>query len=200
MHGHGRGSAALALGGSQNECTAVGQWRRSHTVLPHTFVLARPPSASAGVPTASVRHLFEFVTDPAINEGNIEQCRERLWELADEREESADTPSAGEEGIQAEIFRHSFIPRRLDEVRSRRPCCDELRISPLRCPFLVTLMLMLLRPRCIWQRRVGGTSGSCSFLEPYSDRLERHPGAHCSSPDRVSSHLVHRSQPPSLLR
>ena len=42
-------------------------------------------AACAGVATATVRELFDFVTDPTIGVHNIEACLDRLIALADER-------------------------------------------------------------------------------------------------------------------
>ena len=49
---------------------------------------ARPEPAArrhTGVATATVRELFDFVTDPTIGAHNIEACLDRLIALADER-------------------------------------------------------------------------------------------------------------------
>ena len=36
----------------------------------------------AGVATLTVRELFDFVTDPAVNDGNLDATLERLMEVA----------------------------------------------------------------------------------------------------------------------
>lgn len=70
-----------------------------------------------GVPTATVQQLFEFVTDPAINEGNIDACVARLRELAELRDaRDEDSAAAAEEQIAQHVFRNAYIPRRLEEV------------------------------------------------------------------------------------
>jgi len=65
-----------------------------------------------GVPTMSLRELFDFVTDVTINKDNIDQYLDKMMTLAAERTQEA----KDEICIEDEIFKQSFIPRTLDDV------------------------------------------------------------------------------------
>ncbi|EEC12579.1 RIO kinase, putative, partial [Ixodes scapularis] len=62
------------------------------------------------VRTMSVRQLFDFVTDPTVNEGNMDAYLERASEEAGLRE------SGGMDVVEEEVFKRAFIPQRLDQV------------------------------------------------------------------------------------
>ncbi|RWS28454.1 serine/threonine-protein kinase RIO1-like protein [Leptotrombidium deliense] len=60
-----------------------------------------------GVLTMSVKELFDFVTDPNIDESNIDDYLKKAQEIAENR---------GATTNEENVFIESFIPRRLDEV------------------------------------------------------------------------------------
>lgn len=88
---------------------------------------------STGVATATDRELFDFVTDPSIGPHNIDACLDKLIASACERAAS-DIPCASrmgacritflarlcragaEDEAAEQVFKHSHIPRRLEEV------------------------------------------------------------------------------------
>jgi hypothetical protein len=56
---------------------------RSPSSLTHLPTRLRPPSLRRqGLPTLTVRELFDFTVDPSINESNLDQALERLMEIA----------------------------------------------------------------------------------------------------------------------
>ncbi|XP_050298831.1 serine/threonine-protein kinase RIO1 [Anthonomus grandis grandis] len=63
------------------------------------------------VATMSLKELFDFITDPSINEENMEECLSKLAEKAAERTETTST-----EQIDEEVFKQAYIPKRLTEV------------------------------------------------------------------------------------
>ena len=98
--------------------------------------------AKKDVAVPTVRELFDFVTDPAINDDNMEQVLERLSESAEEQavdlkrvnaqlnslnsadpDAHVDLPEGtmerrAEKEISDNVFHQAFIPRALDEVDS----------------------------------------------------------------------------------
>ncbi|XP_033116532.1 serine/threonine-protein kinase RIO1-like [Anneissia japonica] len=66
-----------------------------------------------GVCTMTVRELFDFVTDPNINESNLEDYLEKAMKIASERSEQDLTE---QEKIDEAVFKQTYIPRSLDEV------------------------------------------------------------------------------------
>ncbi|XP_065843269.1 serine/threonine-protein kinase RIO1-like [Oscarella lobularis] len=68
-----------------------------------------------GVGVMSVRELFDFVTDPNINDTNMEDYLEKAQLIAGERLESGLTDK---EKVDEEVFKRSYIPRTLDEVEN----------------------------------------------------------------------------------
>ncbi|XP_071486986.1 serine/threonine-protein kinase RIO1-like [Diadema antillarum] len=66
-----------------------------------------------GVCTMTVRELFDFVTDPAITESNMEDYLDKAMDIASQR--SASEISAKDE-VDEEVFKQSFIPQKLEEV------------------------------------------------------------------------------------
>lgn len=65
------------------------------------------------VATMTIKELFDFVTNPLINESNMEEYLEKLSEKASER--SYEETSAQEQ-IENEVFKNIYIPKRLTEV------------------------------------------------------------------------------------
>ncbi|XP_072017607.1 serine/threonine-protein kinase RIO1-like [Amphiura filiformis] len=66
-----------------------------------------------GVCTMTVRELFDFVTDPNINSSNMDDYLEQAMERVAQRSQSEITE---QEKIDEEVFKNTFIPRRLEEV------------------------------------------------------------------------------------
>lgn len=66
-----------------------------------------------GVATLTVKELFDFITDPSINDKNIEMCLEKLSETVSSRDFDEMT---AQEKIEEEAFKTIFIPKRLAEV------------------------------------------------------------------------------------
>ncbi|ENN78070.1 hypothetical protein YQE_05464, partial [Dendroctonus ponderosae] len=64
-----------------------------------------------GVATLIVRELFDFITDPSINETNMQECLNKLSEQASTRPELSSA-----EQVNEEVFKNAYIPKRLDEV------------------------------------------------------------------------------------
>ncbi|KAG8337601.1 Serine/threonine-protein kinase RIO1 [Homalodisca vitripennis] len=64
------------------------------------------------VATMTVRELFDFVTDPTITDKNMEDCLDRLSELAASRE----LEPSEEEKVSEEVFKSAYIPQSLTEV------------------------------------------------------------------------------------
>lgn len=65
------------------------------------------------VSTLTVKELFDFVTDATITEDNIDLYLEKVMTLASERSTDDITE---QQKVDEEVFKHSFIPRNLDEV------------------------------------------------------------------------------------
>lgn len=65
------------------------------------------------VSTMTVKELFEFATDPMINDANIEEYLDRVQERAVNRSIDVITQ---QDLIDEEVFKKAFIPRTLDEV------------------------------------------------------------------------------------
>lgn len=63
-----------------------------------------------GVQTMTVRQLFDFVTDPTINDSNIDAYLARAQELVDQQR------SEEHDRVEEEVFMNSYIPQRLDQV------------------------------------------------------------------------------------
>jgi len=68
-----------------------------------------------GVCTMTLKELFDFVVDPTINQENIEDYLDRMAELAAER--NAKGGVTAEEMVKEEVFKKTYIPQRLDEVK-----------------------------------------------------------------------------------
>lgn len=65
------------------------------------------------VATMTVQELFSFITDPNINNSNIDAYLERIQEIASSR---TSREMSEQEKIEEEVFKHSYIPQRLDQV------------------------------------------------------------------------------------
>merc|ERR1719318_2245664 len=61
----------------------------------------------------TVKELFNFVTDPLINDDNIEEYLARAQEICSQRTEDEMTE---QERIDEEVFKNAYIPQRLDDV------------------------------------------------------------------------------------
>lgn len=62
------------------------------------------------VPTLTHKELFDFVTDPNISDGNIDEYLKRAQEIATNR------TFTEEDKIDEEVFMNSYIPQRMDAV------------------------------------------------------------------------------------
>lgn len=69
--------------------------------------------AKREVATMTMKELFTFITDPNINEENMENYLEHIAEQIGNRNLSELTE---QEKIDEEVFKHAYIPKRLDEV------------------------------------------------------------------------------------
>lgn len=65
------------------------------------------------VSTMTVKELFDFITDPTVTEDNMEEYLEKISEKIANRDLSQLT---AQEKVEEEVFKQSFIPKRLDEV------------------------------------------------------------------------------------
>ncbi|RZC32579.1 serine/threonine-protein kinase RIO1 [Asbolus verrucosus] len=63
------------------------------------------------VATMSIKDLFDFITDPTINESNMEECLEALSAKSAQR-----TEISSQEQVEEEVFKQAYIPKRLTEV------------------------------------------------------------------------------------
>jgi RIO kinase 1 len=65
------------------------------------------------VSTMTVKELFEFITDPTINDDNMDACLERISERISDRDMDALT---AQEQVEEEVFKRAFIPKTLADV------------------------------------------------------------------------------------
>ncbi|XP_078449862.1 serine/threonine-protein kinase RIO1 [Lampetra planeri] len=65
------------------------------------------------VPVMTVRELFDFITDPTINDDNIDQYLDKAMEVASAR--TGDERSCQDE-VDEEVFKKAYIPRTLTDV------------------------------------------------------------------------------------
>lgn len=65
------------------------------------------------VATLTTRELFDFITDPNIDNDNIDECLHKLNEIASQRSFEAVTE---QEKLEEEVFRNAYIPQRLNDV------------------------------------------------------------------------------------
>lgn len=59
----------------------------------------------------TVKELFDFVTDPTVNESNMDEYLEKAMLVTSNREEFTE-----KEKVDDEVFKHSYIPFTMDEV------------------------------------------------------------------------------------
>lgn len=86
----------MALEFLRKDCTNVNEYFRKREVA-----------------TLTTRELFDFITDPNINENNIDECLHKLDEIASKRTYEALTE---QEKLDDEVFRNAYIPQRLNDV------------------------------------------------------------------------------------
>lgn len=65
------------------------------------------------VSTMTVKELFDFITDPTVTVDNMDEYLEKISEKIANRDI---TQLTAQEKIEEEVFKQSFIPKRLDEV------------------------------------------------------------------------------------
>lgn len=84
--------------------------------------------AKKDVATMTLRELFTFITDPNITEDNMENYLETIAERIGDRNFNE---LSQQEKIEEEVFKHAYIPKRLDEVFS----CNCNSIGNFCCSF-----------------------------------------------------------------
>ncbi|KAK2555338.1 Serine/threonine-protein kinase RIO1 [Acropora cervicornis] len=77
-----------------------------------------------GVCVMTVKELFDFVTDPNINDGNMEDYLEKAQSIAANRDVTSNNP---EEIVKEEVFKKVYIPRTLDEVAQFEKDADKAK-------------------------------------------------------------------------
>lgn len=65
--------------------------------------------------TMTTKELFDFITDPNINENNIDEYLEKAQEIAENRQKITNQPAADIQ-VDDEVFKQVFIPQRLEQV------------------------------------------------------------------------------------
>lgn len=87
---------------------------------PHAFEFLRKDCTNISeffrkreVATMTVKELFDFITDPTINDSNLDEYLEKMSEQIADRDVNAITE---QEKIDEEVFKKAYIPKRLDEV------------------------------------------------------------------------------------
>ncbi|CAG2112910.1 unnamed protein product [Medioppia subpectinata] len=86
----------MALDFLRKDCTNVNEFFRKKSV-----------------PTMTTRELFDFITDPNINNENIDTYLEKCQQIAANR---TDTESEEQHKVDEEVFKKVYIPQRLQEV------------------------------------------------------------------------------------
>ncbi|XP_029686752.1 serine/threonine-protein kinase RIO1 isoform X1 [Takifugu rubripes] len=66
-----------------------------------------------GVAVMTVRELFDFITDPSINQNNMDQYLEKAMVIASER---TSEQRSNQDRVDEEVFKKAYIPRTLTEV------------------------------------------------------------------------------------
>ncbi|KAG9465225.1 hypothetical protein GDO78_018656 [Eleutherodactylus coqui] len=89
---------------------------------PHALEFLRKDCANVndffvkyGVAVMTVRELFEFVTDPSINQDNMDAYLEKATEIAAQRTEEE---RSNQDKVDEEVFKKAYIPRTLNEVKN----------------------------------------------------------------------------------
>uniref|UniRef100_A0A7S4I1Y1 Serine/threonine-protein kinase RIO1 n=1 Tax=Vannella robusta TaxID=1487602 RepID=A0A7S4I1Y1_9EUKA len=65
-----------------------------------------------GIPTMNVRELFEFITDPTLDDVNVDQYLEEIQQRISARP----AVMSSEQQMDEEVFKQTFIPRTLNDV------------------------------------------------------------------------------------
>lgn len=86
----------MALEFMRMDCTNISQFFRKRNVS-----------------TMTVKELFDFITDPTINDENMDEYLERISLKIADRDMTTLTE---QEKIEEEVFKRAYIPKRLDEV------------------------------------------------------------------------------------
>ena len=79
-----------------------------------------------GVCVMSLKELFDFVTDPTISDGNIDEYLDKMQEIVVARNAAHDGTSAKEQ-IDEEVFKQVYIPRTLEEVATYEEDFDKMQ-------------------------------------------------------------------------
>ncbi|XP_040288939.1 serine/threonine-protein kinase RIO1 [Bufo bufo] len=89
---------------------------------PHALEFLRKDCANVndffvkyGVAVMTVRELFEFVTDPSINQDNMDAYLEKAMEIASQRTEEE---RSNQDKVDEEVFKKAYIPRTLNQVKN----------------------------------------------------------------------------------
>lgn len=87
---------------------------------PHAFEFLRKDCTNISeffrkreVATMTVKELFDFITDPTINDTNVDDYLEKLSDKIANRDVNELTE---QEKVDEEVFKKAYIPKRLDEV------------------------------------------------------------------------------------
>lgn len=62
-----------------------------------------------------VKALFDFITDPTVNEKNIDEYLDKMSKMMEDQSTELDP----EQQIEEEVFKNVYIPQRLDEVHKK---------------------------------------------------------------------------------
>lgn len=62
----------------------------------------------------SMKDLFDFITDPTVNEKNIDEYLDKMSKMMENKSTDIDP----EQQIEEEVFKNAYIPQRLTEVSS----------------------------------------------------------------------------------
>lgn len=69
-----------------------------------------------GVLTMNTKELFDFITDPNINDSNIDRYLEKAQKLAEDRQLKRSDSNSNK--VDEEVFKQVFIPQRLEQVKN----------------------------------------------------------------------------------
>ncbi|KPM06120.1 RIO kinase 1-like protein [Sarcoptes scabiei] len=70
-----------------------------------------------GVLTMNTKELFDFITDPNINDSNIDRYLEKAQKLAEDRQLKRSDSNSNK--VDEEVFKQVFIPQRLEQLRKQ---------------------------------------------------------------------------------
>lgn len=68
-----------------------------------------------------VKALFDFITDPTVNEKNINEYLDKMSKIMEDKPVDIDP----EQQIEEEVFKNAYIPQRLAEVKQLLKLCIE---------------------------------------------------------------------------